>query len=98
MSDAHKAILETACKASMADSFAEGEAVQFAAMQANVEKHGVEIQQWSPEMLELFRKTWEEVAAEEAANDPFFAKVPEDMKGFRNGYAIWKTNAFLPRQ
>ncbi len=98
ISDSHKAIIETACKASMADSFAEGEAVQFAAMQENIEKHGVEIKQWSPEMLELYRTTWEEVAAEEAANDEFFAKVLEDMKTFRDGYAIWKTNAFLPRQ
>jgi TRAP-type mannitol/chloroaromatic compound transport system substrate-binding protein len=96
-SEQHKAIIESACKASMADSFAEGEAIQHAALIDNVEKNGVEMKQWSPEMLELFRATWDEVAAEEAANDEFFAKVLADMTTFRDGYALWKRNAFLPR-
>ncbi|MCA0905549.1 TRAP transporter substrate-binding protein [Ruegeria marisrubri] len=97
-SDQHKAIIENACKASMADSFAEGEAIQHAALIDNVENNGVTIKQWSPEMLDTFRATWEEVAAEEAANDAFFAKVLADMTEFRDGYNLWKTNAFLPRQ
>ncbi len=98
MSDQHKAILNNACKASMADSFAEGEALQFAVMKENVEKHGVEIKQWSDEMLALFESTWREVAIEEAANDAFFKKVYDDMVAFRDGYEMWKTNAFLPRK
>lgn len=97
MNEQHQAIVENACKASMADSFAEGEAIQHATLIENVEKNGVIIKQWSPEMLELFSTTWDEVADEEAANDPFFAKVLEDMKTFRDGYTLWKTNAFLPR-
>ncbi|WP_424830592.1 TRAP transporter substrate-binding protein [Ruegeria sp.] len=97
-SDQHKAIIENACKASMADSFAEGEAIQHAALIDNVENNGVTIKQWSPEMLDTFQATWEEVAAEEAANDAFFAKVLTDMNEFRDGYDLWKTNAFLPRQ
>ncbi len=95
--DQHKAIIENACKASMADSFAEGEAIQHAVMLENVEKNGVEIKKWNDEMLSLFRSTWEEVAAEEAANDTFFAKVLGDLTEFRDGYAVWKENAFLPR-
>ena len=97
MSDQHKAITENACKASMADSFAEGEAIQHAALLENVEKHGVQMKQWSDEMLALYRETWNEVAAEEAAKDAFFKKVLDDMNGFREGYALWKKNAFLPR-
>ncbi|WP_170351184.1 MULTISPECIES: TRAP transporter substrate-binding protein [Ruegeria] len=97
-SDQHKAIIESACKASMADSFAEGEAIQHAALIDNIENNGVTIKQWSPEMLDTFRTTWEEVAAEEAANDAFFAQVLADMNEFRDGYDLWKTNAFLPRQ
>ncbi len=92
-----QAQIELACKAQMSESFAEGEAIQFAAMQKNVQENGVAIKDWSPEMLELFRATWEEVAAEEVARDPFFAKVYEDLKTFRDGYDIWKSHAFLPR-
>ncbi|MGB0696598.1 MAG: TRAP transporter substrate-binding protein [Rhodospirillaceae bacterium] len=96
-SDQHKAIIENACKASMADSFAEGEASQYAALKDNVDNNGVTIKQWSPEMLATFRSTWDEVAAEEAA-DPFFAEVMADMTAFREGYQLWKENAFLPRK
>ena len=98
VNDTHKAIIENACKASMTDSFAEGEAIQHDVLIDNVENNGVTIKQWSDEMLETYRTTWEEVAAEESANDEFFAKVLADMNEFRDGYQLWKRNAFLPRQ
>lgn len=91
-------IITEACKASMADSFAEGEAMQFAAMKDNIENNGVMMKQWSPEMLDLFRSTWDEVAAEESANDAYFAEVYADLSEFRAGYQVWKENAFLPRK
>jgi TRAP-type mannitol/chloroaromatic compound transport system substrate-binding protein len=96
--DQHRAIIENACKASMADSFAEGEAIQHDALIDNVENNGVQIKQWDDAMLDVFRATWEEVAAEEATNDQFFGKVLLDLEDFRAGYAIWKENAFLPRK
>lgn len=96
--DQHKAIITNACKASMADSFAEGEAIQHAALIDNVENNGVEIKQWSQEMLDTFEQTWNAVAEEEAANSEFFAKVLADMNAFRAGYSMWKENAFLPRK
>ncbi|MCI5097867.1 MAG: C4-dicarboxylate ABC transporter [Rhodobacteraceae bacterium] len=97
-SEQHQAIIENACKASMADSFAEGEAIQHAALIDNVENNDVQIKQWNDEMLATFKSTWNEVAQEEAANNEFFAKVLGDMNEFRDGYAIWKENAFLPRK
>ena len=97
-SEQNQHIITEACKASMADSFAEGEAMQFAAMKDNVENNGVMMKQWSPEMLDLFRSTWEEVAAEESANDAYFAEVYADLSEFRAGYQVWKENAFLPRK
>lgn len=97
-SEQHQAIITNACKASMADSFAEGEALQFNAMIDNVENNGVEIKQWSDEMLATFEATWDAVAEEEAANNEFFAKVLADLNDFRDGYSLWKENAFLPRK
>ena len=97
-SEQHQAIITNACKASMADSFAEGEAIQHAALIDNVENNGVEMKQWSEEMLATFEATWDAVADEEAANDEFFAKVLADMNEFRDGYSMWKENAFLPRK
>ncbi|EEA94612.1 TRAP-type mannitol/chloroaromatic compound transport system, substrate-binding protein [Pseudovibrio denitrificans] len=97
-SDTNRAIIENACKASVTDSFAEGEAIQHEALLDNVNNNGVQIKQWSPEMLDVFRSTWDEVAQEEAANDAFFAKVLADLNQFRDNYKIWKENAFLPRK
>jgi TRAP-type mannitol/chloroaromatic compound transport system substrate-binding protein len=97
MSDQQRESIEVTCKANMAISFAEGEAEQFDAMKENVEKNGVIIKRWSPEMLNTFKTTWEEVAAEEAGKDAFFKKVYDDLATFRAGYQIWKENAFLPR-
>ncbi|MGR3513639.1 MAG: TRAP transporter substrate-binding protein [Paracoccaceae bacterium] len=96
-SEQHQAVLANACKASMADSFAEGEASQFEALQKNIEENGVQIRKWSPEMLDVFQATWEEVAAEESANDAFFKEVYENMMTFRAQYDLWEENAFLPR-
>ncbi len=97
-SEQHKAIIENACQSSMTDSFAEGEAIQHDVLKDNVENKGVIMKQWSPEMLATFKSTWDEVAAEEAAADPFFATVLADMNEFRDGYQLWKENAFLPRK
>ena len=96
-SEQHKAILENACKASMTDSFAYGEAIQFKAMEENAREHGVYNKRWSEEMLGAYRAAWTEVAAEEAAKDAFFAEVWADLSAFRDKYKVWKENAFLPR-
>jgi TRAP-type mannitol/chloroaromatic compound transport system substrate-binding protein len=96
MSDQQQAIVENVCKASMADSLAEGEALQHDVMIENVEKNGVKIMRWSDADLAIFKKTWEEVIVEQS-KDATFSKVWGDMKKFRDGYQLWKSNAFLPR-
>ena len=73
------------------------EAGQGAAIRRNAEERGVENRSWSPEMLELFEATWQDVAAREAAADPFFKKVWEQLQAFRADYRSWGERAFLPR-
>ena len=90
--------IETACLANVTTSLAEGEATNYAAMVENQEKNGVTIKQWSPEMLELFESTWNEVAQELAAEDEYFAKVWADLAEYRKGYKVWSNNIYLPRQ
>ncbi|MEP1519390.1 MULTISPECIES: TRAP transporter substrate-binding protein [Ascidiaceihabitans] len=90
--------IETACLANVTTSLAEGEATNYAAMVENSETNGVQIKQWSPEMLELFESTWNEVAAELAAEDEYFAKVWADLAEYREGYKIWSNNIYLPRK
>jgi TRAP-type mannitol/chloroaromatic compound transport system substrate-binding protein len=43
-------------------------------------KHGVQILRTPPEILTEFMKTWDKMAAEESAKDPFFKKVLESQR------------------
>jgi TRAP-type mannitol/chloroaromatic compound transport system substrate-binding protein len=96
MDKTQQAVVETVCRAQMAESFAEGEAIQFDVMKENVEKNGVKIMYWNDDMLATFKKTWGEVVTELSA-DPFFKKVYDDLSTFGAGYDIWEAHAFLPR-
>jgi TRAP-type mannitol/chloroaromatic compound transport system substrate-binding protein len=96
MSEGQQAQVETTCMASMTNSVAEGEAMQFPVM-ADAKKNGVEIRYWNQTMLDTFKSKWDEVAAEKSAEDPFFKKVWDDLSTFRTGYDLWEANAFLPR-
>ncbi|MEF1291138.1 C4-dicarboxylate ABC transporter, partial [Vibrio sp. M260118] len=95
--DTQQAAVETTCMATMTYSIAEGEALQFAAME-KAKENGVEIRYWNDEMLNLFENTWLEVVEEKKAADPFFDKVWADLSTFREGYALWAVNGFLPRE
>ena len=89
--------IEIACMANLTDNYAEGEATNYAAMVDNVENQGVTIKQWSPEILATLEATWNEIAAELAAEDEFFAEVWTDLQEYREGYKVWGDNIYLPR-
>jgi len=97
MHPSQQATLEALCKAAITNTLAQGEAIQYQAMQKNVNERGVTNLYWSPEMLTLFEDTWLQVVSEES-KDPFFKKVWEDLVAFRANYEIWQRHAFLPRE
>lgn len=97
MHPSQQATLEALCKAAITNTLAQGEAIQYQAMQKNVEERGVTNLYWSSEMLTLFENTWQQVVSEES-EDPFFKKVWEDLVAFRANYEIWQRHAFLPRE
>ena len=45
-------------------------------------KHGTQILRTPPEVLIAFLKTWDEMAAEESAKNPFFKKVLESQRAY----------------
>jgi len=96
MSDTQQAVITHLCRAATLDSLANGEAIQAPVMRENIE-NGVQNKYWSEEMLATFESKWEEVVAEQRSADPAFAKIWEDLSAFREDYALWEKNAFLPR-
>ncbi|WP_288350489.1 TRAP transporter substrate-binding protein [uncultured Thalassospira sp.] len=89
-----QAQIEAVCNDNLAYGFAEGEAIQFAALKELQEK-GVNIKKWSPEMLSAMRGAWEEVAAELSADDADFKMAYESLQEFRANYKIWKDIGYL---
>ncbi len=96
MSKMQQSVIEMTCKANMTLSLADSEAVQGAAIRENIEKHGVIVKEWSPEMLETFRVAWEESLVD-LRKDPTFDAVWKDLSAFRKDYKYWSDLAFLPR-
>ena len=46
------------------------------------EKHGVQILRTPPDILIEFLKTWDKIAAEESAKNPFFKKVLDSQRAY----------------
>jgi TRAP-type mannitol/chloroaromatic compound transport system substrate-binding protein len=96
MSPRQQALIEISTRAINLYSMAKSHTEQGNVVRENVEKYGTQNRIWSPEMLELFKKTWLEVVEEEASQDAFFKKVWEDYKAFTNQCKPFEAVAHLP--
>lgn len=96
MTDAQRLAVETACDTSIANTIAEGEGVQFAAMNAYA-ANGVEVRQLPDDVLEALRASWDKLASGLSSQDPMFKKVYDDLQAYRADYAIWGSNSRLPQ-
>ena len=94
LDEATQTKIETVCDAAVTQGLAEGEAIQFEALE-KLEAEGVTIHQWPQEILDQFRAAWDDVVAEEAAADADFARVWESLSQFRERYARWKELGYL---
>ncbi len=96
LTDQQRMILEVITKASVADSFAHGEALEGAEIKRNATEYGVTNHYWSDAMLAEYKAAWLEVVEEQKA-DPFFAKVWADFSEFDEEYKYWSSIGYLPR-
>lgn len=94
MTDQQRALINTACKANVANQLAEGEAIQGAALAA-MQAEGVTIHEWDEDMLGTLEAAWAEVVAEEVAANEDFKAVWDDLQEFRTEYAAWKNLGYL---
>lgn len=97
LSKGQQKLIEMVSMACVTQCIAVGEGTQGAVIKENVEKRGVKNMYWSEDMLEVFKKKWEEVASEMSAKDPFFKKAFDDLEAFRAEYKYWQSLGFLPR-
>ena len=60
------------------------------------EKHGVRVLRTPPDILIAFLKTWDQIAAEEAAKNPFFKKVHDSQRRYASVVVPSKRFYFPP--
>ncbi|MEL6298695.1 MAG: TRAP transporter substrate-binding protein [Pseudomonadota bacterium] len=94
LDDGYKAMVETSCRAEVANMIADGERSQFEAMIAN-EKDGVKMVTWSQDVLDQFKKAWEEVLADEIKANPDVKKVWDSYSSFHEKYKVWGDRGYL---
>lgn len=94
LSDTQKAQIDAVCGDNVRAGLAEGEAIQGAAL-AELQKKGVTIHRWPPEILDALNKAWVEVAEELSATNPNFKKVWDSLSAYRTQYKIWGDLGYL---
>lgn len=94
LSDADRAIIETACGESMRFMLGRGLAEQAKAMEF-LKQQGVIFHKWPDEMLAVFRKASNEVMEEHAANDANFKRAWDSMRDFMQRVKVWSDVAVL---
>lgn len=92
---AQRAQIETACRANITWMLSRSAHTQALALE-KLRASGVTIKQWSPELLDAFRKNTEVVLKEKAAADPEFAAAWENQKKFVARGVDWRNLSRLP--
>ncbi len=94
MTETQQKQIEIACRANFAVGLAEGEAIQGKAL-AELKEKGVQIHRWPQETLDQLESTWNEVAAEIAAENADFKETWDSLQAFRAEYKTWAELGYL---
>ena len=94
LSDTQKEIIKAACDATMLHKYIEGESVQGKALK-EIQSKGVTLHYWPKEILDAYRKAWNEVIEEQKGKSPEFAKAWASLSAFREEYKVWREYGYL---
>ena len=96
LDDATQGMIEMACTAGVAYSYARAEALQGAVL-ARFEEEGVELVQLSDELLEAFQEATHKVMERRSAEDEMFGRVYASMREFQEELNPWRRLGYLSR-
>jgi TRAP-type mannitol/chloroaromatic compound transport system substrate-binding protein len=82
LSPTHQEIIKSAANDAFIIWWAKWQRQNADAIRILQEKHGVHILRTPPDILVEFLKTWDKIAAEESAKNPFFKKVLESQRKY----------------
>jgi TRAP-type mannitol/chloroaromatic compound transport system substrate-binding protein len=96
LDDATQGMIEMACTAGVAYSYARAEALQGAVLE-RFEAEGVELVQLSDELLTAFQDATETVMQRRSEQDEMFGRVYASMREFQEELNPWRQLGYLPR-
>jgi len=94
LEERYQVVIELACSDLIRLSISDGEGAQGKAIK-EMQAEGVQLREWSPEILAAFEKAWQEIVVEESESNPNFKRVWDSYSSFRAEYAAWKDRAYL---
>ena len=80
-----KAIIQSATIEATIRSETTKNRLNVAALREMREKHNVKVQPTPPDIMRKTLETWDQIAKEEAAKNPFFAKVQNSLRNYASG-------------
>jgi TRAP-type mannitol/chloroaromatic compound transport system substrate-binding protein len=95
LNETQQAQIEAVCGDNIRYGLAEGEAIQFAALQELQEEHGVTLHRWDQAVLDELEAAWQAEVEELVADDETFAEVWDSLSTFRENYATWAELGYI---
>src|SRR3989441_11861678 len=96
LSPTHQEIIKSAANETFLVWWAKWQRQNADAIKELQEKHGVRILRTPPDILIEFLKTWDQIAAEEGAKNPFFKKVHDSQRAYASLVVPAKRFMFPP--
>jgi TRAP-type mannitol/chloroaromatic compound transport system substrate-binding protein len=96
LSPVHQEIVKSAATETFVRWWAKWQKQNADALKELQEKHGVQVLRTPADILVEFLKTWDAIAVEEAAKNPFFKKVHDSQKAYASAVVPAKRFMFPP--
>jgi TRAP-type mannitol/chloroaromatic compound transport system substrate-binding protein len=96
LSPQHQEIIKSAANETFLVWWAKWQKQNADAVKEMQEKHGVQVLRTPPDILRLFLKKWDEIAADEGKKNPFFKRVHDSQRAYASVVVPYKRFYFPP--
>ena len=94
LTEAQRRQVRTACGDNVMHGIAEGEAIQARAI-LEIQRKGVRVKRFPPEVLSGLEKAWHEIAAIHSTKSKNFERIWASMTRFRKEYRVWRDLGYV---
>ncbi len=88
LKSSQRVLIETVCGDNVSFALADGEAMQYAALQ-DLYAAGIQFRRWPLPIREELQRSWAQIVEELASRDAEFRRVWASLSAFRKQYGVW---------